>query len=87
MSKWNCVYTKTVAGTVSQDKIDELRKSIKDSEDKGENMHVGIWNIELKGDSPDKEYAKYLMLEHETLEEEDLEMEFEDVDLIDKGEA
>jgi len=72
--KWNVVYTKTVAGTVSQEKIDELRKCIKDNPE----IREGIWNIMLTGESSDEDYAKFLMLTGENLEEEDLDMEMEE---------
>lgn len=76
--KFNVVYTKTVAGTVSQEKIDKLRKFLKENPDCNE----GIWNIELTAESPDEDYAKYLMLIHDTLEEQDLEMEIDEVTKI-----
>ena len=77
VDKWNVVYTKTVAGTVSQDKIDEWRKALQDP-----NVREGIWNIELNKDSPDEDIAKFLMLNHEVIEEEDIEMEIEEVGKI-----
>lgn len=77
-NKWNVVINKTTAGTVSQEKIDQLRKSITDNPE----IREGIWNIELTKDSPDSDYAKYLMLIHETLEEEDLEMNVEDCEKL-----
>jgi hypothetical protein len=80
--KWNVVYTKTVAGTVSQEKVDEYRKSLKKLEADGHRVNEGIWNIELNGDSPDSDYAKVLMLQHDVIEEEDLEMEMEECDKI-----
>ena len=78
MAKWNVVYTKTVAGTVSQEKIDEVRKFLKENP----KCHEGIWNISLTAESSDEDFAKYLMLQHEVIEEEDLEMEIEEVSKV-----
>lgn len=77
--KWNVVYTKQVAGTVSQEKVDMIRKLVNEHPE----AYVGIWDIKITKDSPDSDIAKYLMLEHEVIEEEDLSMEIEDCDLID----
>jgi hypothetical protein len=76
--KWNVVYKTTIAGTVSQQKIDELREEVKKFP---HNMYM-IYKIDLKPDSPDEEYAKYLMLNHETIEEENLDMEIEDCEKV-----
>ena len=75
MKKWNVVYTMEVAGTVSQEKIDEYRKAVTDNPD----CFMGIYDIVLRPDSPDEDYAKYLFLSHETLEEETLDIELEEV--------
>lgn len=37
--KWNVVITKTIAGTVSQEKINQLRKSITNNPE----IRAGIW--------------------------------------------
>lgn len=78
MSKYNVVYTKTVAGTVSKEKIDKLRNDIKNNPD----IHECIWDIELTAESSDEDYAKYLMLIGETIEEEDIEMNIDEVSKI-----
>lgn len=77
--KWNIVYTKRIAGTVSQKKVDEIRQMVIENP----KCYVGIWDIRITKDSPDEDIAKYLMLEHEVIEEEDLDMEIEEVSLLD----
>lgn len=78
MDKWNVVYNKTIAGTVSQEKVDQYRKYFEEHQDRS----LAIWHIQLNVESSDADIATYLMLEHETLEEEDLEIEIEDVSKI-----
>ena len=77
--KYNIVYTKRVAGTVSQVKIDELRKFMVDNP----KQYIGVWNIQINRASKDEDIAKVLMLQHEVIEEEDLEMEIEEVSYLD----
>lgn len=81
-NKWNVVYTKTIAGTVDHQKVEELKAQVRDSTENNDGMFFGIWNIQLTPKSPDEDFAKYLMLEHETIEEEDLEMEMQECDKI-----
>ena len=76
--KWNVVYNTTIAGTVSQEKIDEMKKWVK----KNPTSHEGIYRIELTPESPDEDYAKYLMLTGEVIEQENIDMEIEDCEKI-----
>lgn len=75
---WNVVYEKTIAGTVSQEKIDELKKWVKENPSSRE----GIWSIQLTPESPDEEYAKYLFLQHEVIEEETINIELQEASIV-----
>lgn len=79
---WNVVYEKTIAGTVSQEKIDELRASVRDRMELNPNYYEGIHNIQLTSKSSNEEYAKYLFLIGEVIEEETIDLVLQEVDEI-----
>jgi squalene cyclase len=74
---YNIVVEKTIAGTVSQEKIDEMKKWMIDNDTKD-----SIWHIEINKDSSDEDIAQYLFLSGEVIEQEDIEMDIVDVDKI-----
>mgnify|MGYP000022804506 CR=1 FL=1 len=77
LGKWKVVYSTTITGTVSQEKVDSLKKWLKENP----RAHVGNTIIELNYHSPDEDYAKYLMLQGEALEQP-LDRKIEDCEKI-----